>query len=424
MFLRIFSGLAIVVFAGCGFQHKAPSPTEASITHLTLLLPGGSIRAAAEKSLVRLHQDHPEIEVTIITAPGKDYYVKGLAMMAAGAKLDLLWMGQGFGLFAFRDALLDLTPQIDRDPHFDLNALSPTVVNWYRLGGKLYGLPYGIDVQAMLYNQDLFEEAGLPDPKDNWTFDEYLATARRLTAWAQDHPGTMRFGAGVDVIRPFYFDLKLVGGSKGTFGFNNPAGHEWLQLNYDLLVKEKSFLRVGAEGTLNRLGEFLQQRIAMVEGFSWDVAELRKRADFRWKLAPMPLTRSGRRVAWGSSSGFSIAARTESPDAAWIALTYLVSAEFQREVITETIPALTSLQAEYVTANGGTSENLNVFLQMLPALEPTPRLAEILLVTAEWDYWMQLMLQGGQDPGDILNRAETNIHRILGIPRPPSPPES
>lgn len=409
-YLAVFLSLLVLcVTAGC----RPPSSGDTSKTRLRLIVPGGSIKTAAAAAVARLEADHPHIDVEIITAPGKDYYVKGLAMMAAGAQLDLLWMGQGFGLFSFRKALHDLTPHIEADSRFDLSAYYQPVVDWYRHEDGLYGIPYGIDIQAMVYNRDAFDKAGLPPPSADWTFAEYVKTARHLTARAESLQMPLRYGAGIDVVRPFFFDLKLV--EDGRFGANNDRGKEWLQLNVELLQKEKSFLRVGAQGTLDRLGEFLQQRIAMAEVFSWDVGELRKRAGFRWELVPMPLSNGGRRVGWGSSSGFSIAASTKHPNEAWLVLTYLVAEEFQQDVMQETVPALVKLQKSYAQAEGGAQENLQVFLEMLPYLEPAPRIAEWPMVMVEWDYWMQLSLQGGQDPADVLDRAETSINRILEV---------
>jgi len=404
------STLLLVLFLGFGCH---PGPVEsADKVRLTLLVPGGYITNVAAAAMARLEADHPEIEVEILNAPGKDYYVKGLAMMAAGTKLDLLWMGQSFGLFSFRNALLDLTPYVRDRSRFDLTAYYQPVVDWYRQDGGLYGIPYGIDIQAMVYNRDIFDRAGLPHPSKDWTFADYVKTARQLTAQAESLQSPLKYGAGIDVVRPFFFDLKLV--EDGRFGANNPRGREWLQLNFDLLQKEKSFLRVGAQGTLDRLGEFVQQRIAMAEVFCWDIRELRKRARFNWELVPMPLTNSGRRAGWGSSSGFSIAASTKYPDQAWLALTYLVSEEYQRAVMQDTVPSLIHLQQEYVQANGKPPENLGVFLEMLPFLEPAPHVENWPMIAGEWDYWMQLSLQGGRDPGDVLARAEESINRILG----------
>jgi len=406
----------LLMFLGCfcllpGCQ-RPPARDNAPVS-LRILVPGGSIRVAVNAALEELSREHPELQVEVITAPGKDYYVKGLAMITSGTQLDLLWVGQGFGLFSHRGALYDLSELVAGDPDFDLSAYDPTVVDWYRYEERLYGIPYGVDVQAIIYNRDAFELAGLPVPDDGWTFEDYLQTARRLSQLARENRELPPYGAGVDLLRPFYFDLQLVGGDDGRFGMNGPAGREWLALNYEVLEEERSFLRVGAQGTLDRLGEFVQQRVVMAEVFSWDLPELKRRAPFRWDIVANPRTRAGRRVAWGSSSGFSMVAASRHPREAWLILKHLVAADFQRGVFSTTIPTITALHEEYLAANGTPPEHLRVFLETLPYLEPTPRTPSMTEVASEWNYWTQLALQGKQEPSDTLRRAEQSINRIL-----------
>lgn len=47
--------------------------------------------------------------------------------------------------------------------------------------GKTYGLPAFNDVWCVFYNKKVFDDAGVPYPSGDWTWEEYTETARKLT---------------------------------------------------------------------------------------------------------------------------------------------------------------------------------------------------------------------------------------------------
>lgn len=397
-----------LALSGCGDPSSGPSPVV-----LRVISAGGSNRVVEAEAARRFCAKHPDIRVEFMDAPGRDYYVKALATLAAGRDLDILWMGSGFGLFAWRGALLPLDPLIREDPDFPLAKYYPPVVDWYRHEGQLLGIPYGIDAQAIAYNRAAFAAAGMPDPTPEWTFDQYVAMAAKLSAFGRANPGACRYGAGVDKIAPYYFGLSLIDETGSRSGLRGPAAEEWMRTNVELLRGDRTFLRVGAQGTLDRLSEFLQGRVAMVEAYTWDVAELRDRARFPWALMVNPLARDGQRAGWASSSGFSISARTKHPREAWLLLKELVGVEAQMSLMATTIPARVDLQKQYLEANGLAQANLQAFLDMLPNVRTPARVPELLEVSQELDYWFELALQENAGGGGIVPVLNQSINRIL-----------
>jgi multiple sugar transport system substrate-binding protein len=410
---RLFLGFAAVglfslMTAGCKKEPEAGADTVV----LRVISGGGPNRIVEEEIARRFTEKHPNIRVEFLQAPGRDYYVKALAILAAGGDLDILWMGSGFGLFSWRDALLPLDDLVQSDPGFPIAKYYPAVVDWYRHEGKLLGLPYGIDVQAIAYNQQIFDAAGMAYPRADWTFDEFVEISGRLTAFAKDHPTVCRYGAGMDKIAPYYFGLSLVTDDGLRSGLHGQPAVDWLAANVSLL-RGGAMTRVGAQGTLDRLGEFLQGRVAMVEAYTWDMAELRNRARFPWALQVNPLARDGQRAGWASSSGFAISAKTKHPKEAWLLLKEFVGEEMQRKLMTTTIPARVDLQQLYVNESGLASANLSALIEMLPAMRPLPRIPEILEASQELDYWFELALQQKKTPAEIAPEMEHSINRIL-----------
>ena len=77
------------------------------------------------------------------------------------------------GLADFNQFMDD--PSVVAD-YFDLAALEPGV-DFFTIGGKVYGFPSEGDTAWMWYRKDLLEEAGIAVPQ---TWDEYLAAAQAL----------------------------------------------------------------------------------------------------------------------------------------------------------------------------------------------------------------------------------------------------
>ena len=49
------------------------------------------------------------------------------------------------------------------------------------VNGKVLGVPALVDNLAVVYNKDLFAQAGVPSPSPDWTWDDLVADAKALT---------------------------------------------------------------------------------------------------------------------------------------------------------------------------------------------------------------------------------------------------
>ncbi len=118
------------------------------------------------------------------------------ASIAGGESPNCYEIGWG-AWYAFQNALLDLTTYMSRDKVAPADVFQAVALDYYTQNGKLWALPVvGVSVDAMAYNQDLLEGAGLPvpptDPNDaTWTMDRFLAYVQKLTKADQ-----LQFGFG------------------------------------------------------------------------------------------------------------------------------------------------------------------------------------------------------------------------------------
>ncbi|MBN1811726.1 MAG: extracellular solute-binding protein [Anaerolineae bacterium] len=93
--------------------------------------------------------------------------------------------------FLEREALLDLNPIVQQDDAFDLSDFYPATLELFTRDGQLWAIPAGVTVQVLYYNQDLFDQYGVPYPQPDWTWDDFLEKAQALR-----DPGANVFGYG------------------------------------------------------------------------------------------------------------------------------------------------------------------------------------------------------------------------------------
>ncbi|HEX3045577.1 MAG TPA: extracellular solute-binding protein, partial [Bacillota bacterium] len=55
-------------------------------------------------------------------------------------------------------------------------------VNAVKSKGKLMAFPYRSDIYILYYNKDIFDKAGVPYPTNDMTWDQFQATAKKLTS--------------------------------------------------------------------------------------------------------------------------------------------------------------------------------------------------------------------------------------------------
>ncbi len=398
--------IALFWIVGRWIPGGAPERAGRGEHELVLLCPYGSILERARGVAKLFEEQQPGWTVRIVPAPGRDYYMKALTLLAARAEVDLLWLGLGFGMFADRGALLPLDEMVKSDASFSRNDFSPQALEMYQLGGRLYGLPYALDFQAYAINESLLKMAGMAPPDADWTLEEFLAIGRKTT---RRESGGRVYGLGMTEVSPLLYGMGMLTPDGRRFGLSGERGVDLMRLNIEL-ADEGVLLRSAHTGQLDNLNEFLSGRVAIMSVYTWDLLELQKRAGFDWRLLPPPLYRDGSQKAWASSQGFSISARTEKAQMAWKLLVLLTSEEVQRAMPRDVVPTRKLVLAEYEAA---LSEREKPLLGSLSRLAPDPRIRQWEKVYSEWQYWQEQAFEKQCTPEAALQIAGERINRIL-----------
>jgi ABC-type glycerol-3-phosphate transport system substrate-binding protein len=102
-------------------------------------------------------------------------------------------------------ATLDLQPLIDADAAFQRDDYPPGLLAPFQKASGLYGLPYAVSFRVLAYNKEAFDSAGLAYPTAEWTMDDMLDAARKLTSGSE---AQRRYGYATD--GPQTEDLRFI----------------------------------------------------------------------------------------------------------------------------------------------------------------------------------------------------------------------
>ena len=110
---------------------------------------------------------------------------------------------------------------VDRED-FDLSDFEPRLLDYYRIGDRLYSMPFNVSNPVLLYEKNSFREAGLDPEKPPQTLEELTEYSRKLVK--RDSQGNVtRSGVALE-INPALFEQMLA--SAGALYVNNGNGRD------------------------------------------------------------------------------------------------------------------------------------------------------------------------------------------------------
>jgi multiple sugar transport system permease protein len=311
---------------------------------------------SSEDNIVRdlaedYERDHPGISVERIHA--SDYDSKFKTMFAAGTPPDLFYLDHhNTASYAQLNLLENLDPLIKDLPdgkHW-LDGYYPNLVNAFRFDGKqngvgpLYGVPKDFTTMLMYVNVDLFQRAGLRVPFDGWTWDEFEADCKKITALSRaDDPAGPIYGAVLNTW------LEVLGNIIWSFGgdyFNGSNYHDVRFADPDTLaalemihrvrfVDHSVFNAVGPQKNDQGAQMFFSGRIGCIGPLGrWTTARYRGTGPgdpgitaFNWDVVPLPHEKVT--VSDISVVAWSMSAQTKHPKEAFELLRFLCGPQGQ-----------------------------------------------------------------------------------------------
>jgi multiple sugar transport system substrate-binding protein len=267
-------------------------------------------------------------------------HVKIVALVSAGTPPDgMSAPSTRSSELIMRKILREIDSYVAKDKGLPLADVYPARLDNYRLNNTLYALPVDNGTGAVYYNKELFDRAGVPYPKDDWTWDDLYDKARRLTR--KDGPEGAVYGFQYPTsLHNFY---ALFAGQGGEYfdknltkvAFDTGGSVKALQWFLDLRCKEglaptpeqvTELRNAGGSGQI-----FGQGRYAMEYGWYGVIRDLhtpQSKIGDKWDVAPIPQpANAGKRYNVVGGQGFAVINGARHPDAAYAYARFLISDE-------------------------------------------------------------------------------------------------
>lgn len=336
-----YTGLALTgsgLLAACGDQSSSSSqiaPKGSKISgSLTLAYLGTADQQVVWKKLFALFQKkYPDVQLTAQANASNNWavYFNSVSTQIAGGKIpDVVQVAtEGQRLFASRGLVEPIDAYLQRDKDEMASYYADTPSNLLQLvaqsspGGKTYYLPDVYNPMCIWYNVEMFQKAGVNEPDDSWTWDDYYAIAKKIAK-----PGIYS-----TYVQPTYFTgimpwVLTNGGnvlnsdwSKSTV--TDPAVVEALAFMHQQVAEG---LSPAPGGTFDQYGAMAQGKLAMFGGGIWPIINIRSLGIVdKVKIVAWP-----RKMKQGSPLGFNaypIMKASPNKEAAWAFAKFMVSQE-------------------------------------------------------------------------------------------------
>jgi multiple sugar transport system substrate-binding protein len=330
---------------GCG-----PKAASGPVNIHVLTMDQAGLKPAEIDQIARdFEAKNPDIKVTMEYVAYDNVHDKIVTGMAAkppaydAAMLDVIWPDE----FIKSGYLLDVSSRITPDMK---SGIIPASWNGVTRNGKVFGMPWLMDVKYFMYNKDMLQQAGFNAPPKTW--EELLTQAKAIKdKGLVEYPIMMSWAQKEAVICDFTVLLFGNGGafldSSGKPAFNNEKGVqvlEWMKKSIDDGLTNPSAVSADENAVHDN---FLAGKSAFAVNWLFQYADSNDASKSqivgKVAIAPMPVFQAGAAAGIKSSSvdgssAFAIMATTPYPDQTWKFLTYLASNEVQVKYSAEMLP--------------------------------------------------------------------------------------
>ena len=269
---------------------------------------------------------------------------KFMAALAAGNAPDIYSLDLiQYPYFTSINAFRDITEEAKALPYFE--ELPQQMLKLGMSEDRIYALPSSIDLSCLLWNKDLFKEAGLNPDKPPATWNELVEYGKKLTKDLDGDGVTDQWGfalAGASGGAYMFWFLPFLWSNGGAMLsddgtevlFNSPQNIEAVQFWKDLVYKHK----IAPKSSINwnsgdRYNAFVAGKLAMFLGGNFNILSLEKDApNLDYDITFIPKSESGQFSSFAGGNLIGITTQSKYREATWEFIKFYTSGENLIEV--------------------------------------------------------------------------------------------
>ena len=242
--------------------------------------------------------------------------------------------------FMYKSGAITPIEKFIKEDNFNVNNLEDALLNYYRIGGELYSMPFNSSTAILIYNKDAFKEVGLDPNSPPRSYSEYAEYSKKLTK-KNSNGSIERYGSAM-IMYGWFIEQFLANDNKlyvnkengrmgetpteVTYKKDLPQILEWLRGMY----KEDSATSYGREWDSTRTA-FASGKVAMYLDSSAGIKGIINNSNFEVGTGFIPNT-SGEfngSVVGGASLWITNSSDNDIQKAAWDFVKYATSKDVQ-----------------------------------------------------------------------------------------------
>ena len=247
------------------------------------------------ESVAKAYMDrNPDVVIDVQVTSWDEYWTKLDAAAESNQLPDIFWMHTNQILkYADYGMLADVTELYDEeDPeYYEKHFSEISLGNARGSDGRLYGVPKDKDTVGLIYNRELFDQAGVAYPDETWTWD----TLCQASAQIYEKTGKYGYMAYADEQLGYWNFVYQAGGcilneDKTKAGFLEPATRKAMEFYVNLQKEpwcpDQNYFAETAPGN----AFFSGQGAMYLEG-NWNLMSLRENnaeMEGKWDVAVLP----------------------------------------------------------------------------------------------------------------------------------------
>lgn len=295
---------------------------------------------STDTAIARFKERFPNvtIDAQFVPQPSWGEYITGLLNQSAtGQTPDIIASAiEGFAEISSSGIVRDLSEVIAADPNAQsvLSEIDPNLLDGIRTrpDGNLNFFPTQWNNIVVYYNMDLFDEAGIAYPADDWTWTEFRETAAALTK-SDANGTTTQYGYAVPGfnfgLQPWFLtnNTNILDADWRESTVDDPKFRESLELLHALIHEDGSApaFELGVHDD-----KFVAGQVAMFSAGRWPAPSIVEAGMENVGIQIMPIGEVEATVF--GIGGLAISSQSEHPELAWEFVKEMTGETYQQEM--------------------------------------------------------------------------------------------
>lgn len=371
----------------------------------------------------KMEEEGRDIRAEFSLVPYGEQISQFMAALSAGNAPDVIGLDiPQYPYFADIGAFIDITERAQELPYFD--DFPKGLIDIGSKDGKIYGLPAVLDLSGLIWNKDMFKEAGLDPNSPPETWAELIEYGQALTKDTNNDGNTDQWGfavaGGSGGAYMFWFGPFIWGNNGNILNeagtevlFNSPETIEAIELWADSIHKYNIAPENSVHwGSGDRYNAFISGNLGMFLSGNFNITTIKEDApDLDFGTTYIPRAEDGEHASFAGGNLIGITTQSEHPDAAWEFIKFYQSEAVQVEII-----------AKGLNLPNRPSLFNNPYFEEIPQMREFADLLAVSRVPYSFKYnelydplefYMEETLLGDLSPEEAAKKIDAEMSRII-----------